>query len=89
MIIREEEGRGGANMLMVGVHFDAANAWSGVERHAITHLLSPAHYTCASPILHACPPPIPGTPLFPIGIPISVYELHLFSKRWDVWRAKC
>lgn len=68
-------------MLMVGVHFDAANAWSGVERHAITHLLSPAHYTCASPILHACPPPIPGTPLFPIGIPISVYELHLFSKK--------
>lgn len=32
-------------MLMVGVHFDASNARSGVVRHAITHLLSPAHYT--------------------------------------------
>lgn len=68
-------------MLMGGVHFDASNAWSGVERHAITHLPSPAHYTpCIS--YSPCLPPLPihGSPLFPIRMPISEYELHCFPK---------
>lgn len=80
MIIREEEGRGGVNMLMVGVHFDAECMECCGEACNHSPTLSRSLYLCIShsPCLSS---PIPGTPLFPIGIPISVYELHLFSKK--------
>lgn len=64
-------------MLMVGVHFDALNAWSGVKQ-SLTFPL-PLIIPRVSPILHACPSPIPVTPPSPIRIPISEYKLHLFS----------
>lgn len=56
---KRPEERGGVNMLIVGVHFDASlPAWSGLERQAIIlHLLS-SHYTPVSLSISVLPHPL-------------------------------